>query len=158
MHKLIAISLALVGTAGSAVAAGDSTTQIAKTIEADVAQMIAGINAHDADKATQFDAPDIVSMEAGRAPSIGKEADREGLGMAFKYAPSWHVRLIDELVDVSAGGDMAIYRSTYYQDSTDNGAPMTQKVSFVAGFRKQADGTWKISWSVVAPQERPHKA
>ena len=157
MRSPVAVLLASLLVAGSVQAAAVSKTKIAETIKADVAQLIAGINAHDADKATQFDAPDIVSMEAGRPPSIGAAADKEGLGMAFKYAPSWQVRLIDETVDVADAGDMAIYRSTYFQDSADNGTPMTQKVNFVACFRKQSDGAWKITWSVVAAQERPHK-
>jgi ketosteroid isomerase-like protein len=157
MRPLIAASLGALFIAGPVFAASPSKADIAKTIEADVAQLIAGINAHDADKATQFDAPDIVSMEAGRPPSVGVAADKEGLGMAFKYTPSWQVRLIDETVDVADAGDMAVYRSTFFQDSADNGVPMTQKVNFVAGFKKQSDGSWKIAWSVVAAQERPHK-
>ena len=157
MRTPVAVFLASLLVAGSSQAASVSKARIAETIRADVAQLIAGINAHDADKATQFDAPDIVSMDAGRPPSVGAAADKEGLGMAFKYAPSWQVRLIDETVDVAEAGDMAIYRSTYFQDSTDNGTPMTQKVNFVACFKKQPDGAWKITWSVVAAQERPHK-
>jgi len=157
MRTLVALFLASLFVTGASQAAPVSKTRIAYTIKSDVAQLMAGINAHDADKATQFDAPDIVSMEAGRPPSIGVAADKEGLGMAFKYAPSWQVRLIDETVDVADAGDMAVYRSTCYQDSADNGTPMTQKVNFVAGFKKQPDGSWKIAWSVVAAQERPHK-
>jgi len=146
----------------AAVAAGPASAavlkaEIARTIRADVAEMIAGINAHDPVKATAFDAPDLVSMESGRPPSVGAAADKEGLTMAFKYAPSWHVGLIDETVDVADAGDMAVYRSTYNQDSTDNGVPMTQKVNFLAGFRKGSDGSWKVGWSVVCAMERPHK-
>jgi ketosteroid isomerase-like protein len=156
MRTLTAISLVSLLVVGPSLAATVSKARIAEAIKADVAQLIAGINAHDVDEATRFDAPDIVSMEAGRPPTIGVAADKAGLGMAFKYAPDWRVRLIDETVDVSDAGDMAVYRSTYHQDSVDHGAPMTQKVNFVAGFRKQADG-WKMVWSVVAAQERPHK-
>jgi ketosteroid isomerase-like protein len=157
MRLSTSVSLVALLIAGPSLAATASKARIAETIRADVAQLIAGINAHDADKATQFDAPDIVSMEAGRPPTVGAAADKEGLSMAFKYAPGWQVRLIDETVDVADAGDMAIYRSTYNQDSVDNGTPMTQKVNFIAGFRKQPDGSWKIRWSVVAAQERPHK-
>ena len=51
---------------------------IAKTIKADVAQVVAGINAHDPVKTTAYDAPDIVSMECGSPSTVGVEADREG--------------------------------------------------------------------------------
>jgi ketosteroid isomerase-like protein len=141
-----------------AMAVPDRTAQVADTIRRDVAQLIAGINAHDPARATSFDAPDIVSMESGRTPSIGAAADRQGLTMAFQYSPSWHVRLIDETVDVAASGDMAVYRGTYWQDSVAHNVPMTQKVNFIAGFREQPDGAWQITWSVVCNQERPHPA
>lgn len=155
-HSACALA-SLLWVAVAAAAPNADQASIAKTIRADVADLVAGINAHDADRATRYDAADIVSMEAGRPPSVGAAADKEGLSMAFKYAPSWHVRLIDETVDVAAAGDLAIYRSTYYQDSEDHGTPMTQKVNFVVGFRHQPDGSWKIGWSVVCAQERPHK-
>jgi ketosteroid isomerase-like protein len=129
---------------------------IADTIRRDVAEIVAGINAHDPARATSFDAPDIVSMESGRPPSIGAAADRQGLSLAFQHTPSWRVRLIDETVDVANSGDMAVYRGTYWQDSTDTGVPMTQKLNLVAGFRQQRDGSWQITWSVVCNQERPH--
>lgn len=128
----------------------------AETIKHQVAEIVAGINAHDVDRATQFDAPDIVSMESMRAPSVGLAAEREGLAMAFKYAPSWHLQLIDETVEVASAGDMAIYRSTYHENSIDHDVPMTHKVNFIAELRRQPDKPWQIIWSVVCAQQRSH--
>ncbi len=136
-------------------AVSDRTTA-ADTIKHEVAEIVAGINAHDVDRATQFDAPDIVSMESMRAPSIGAAADREGLSMAFEYAPSWRLQLIDENVEVARAGDIAIYRSTYNEDSVDHGVPMTHRVNFLAEFKRQPDNSWKIVWSVVCAQQRSH--
>lgn len=150
----IAAGLLAIAAPGAATPAANA--RIAATIRADVAQLVAGINAHDPARATMFDAPDIVSMEGGRPPSTGAAADREGLTMAFQHSPDWRVRLIDETVDVAAAGDMAVYRGTYWQDSSANGRPVTQRVNFVAGFHRDRDGSWKIAWSVVAAQERPH--
>ena len=134
------------------------TAAIATTIKAEMGETYAGINAHDVAQATKWEADDIVTMEAGRAPSKSLKEDREGMTMAFKYAPSWRVRMIDQTVDVASAGDMAIYRSTCWQDSdADDHTPMTEKVDFVAEFKKQQDGAWKMAWSVVTPQERPHK-
>ena len=62
---LIAASLIAVPTQACA---APSQAAIASTIKADVAEMVAGINAKDIDKATSFDAPDLVSMESGREP------------------------------------------------------------------------------------------
>ncbi len=130
---------------------------VASQIKSDVAQIVAGINGKDIDRATKFDAPDLISMESMRPPSYGAKADREGLSMVFKYAPAWHLRMIDEAVDVAKSGDMAMYRSTYDEDSARDGAPYTHKVNYIAGFRRDADGMWRVHWSVVCAQSASHK-
>lgn len=138
--------------------AAPSKADLASTIKADIAEIIAGINAHDPARATKFDAPDLVSMESGRPPSIGAAADKAGIAMAFKYAPDWRLGLIDETVDVSDAGDMAVYRSTYNEDSAgEDGTAMTHKVDYIAGFKRDADGAWRIHWSVVCAQSPSHK-
>lgn len=134
-----------------------SKALIASRIKAEVAEIVAGINAKDIDKATKFDAPDLVSMESMRAPSVGAKADRDGLSMAFKYAPSWHLSLVDETVDVAEAGDMAIYRSTYNEESSRDGVPYTHTGNYVAGFRRDGDGMWRVHWSVISWQSPSHK-
>ena len=161
MFKLVGVvavagGLASVSTVAST-AAQPSQAAIAAKIRADVADMIAGINTKDIDKATKLDAPDLVSMESGREPSVGAKADREGLSMTFKYNPSWHLTLIDETVDVARGGDMATYRGTYAEDSLHDGVPYTHKGNYIAGFRRDADGLWRVHWSVVAWQSPSKK-
>lgn len=130
---------------------------VADAVKACVAAEIAGINAHDPVKATQCEADDAVSMESGRPASVGRSNYIAGLKMAFQYEPAWRLRLVEETVDVPQSEDLAVYRSTYYQDSTISGAPATQKVNYIAFFRKQRDGSWKIAWSVVSNIEKPHK-
>ena len=129
----------------------------ASMIRADVAEIVAGINAKDIDKATRFDAPDLVSMESGREPSVGAKADHDGLSMTFKYAPNWHLSLVDDTVDVAKAGDMAIYRGTYDEDSLRDGVPFTHRGNSVAGFRRAPDGMWRIHWSVIAWQSPSKK-
>ena len=138
--------------------AASAQAAIVARIEADVAEMVAGINAKDIGKATKFDAPDLVSMESMREPSVGAAADREGLSMAFRYAPQWHLRLIDQAVEVARSGEMAVYRSTYHEDSQRNGVAYTHKVNFLVGFRRDADGTWRAHWSIVCAQSPSQKA
>jgi ketosteroid isomerase-like protein len=92
-----------------------------------------------------------------RPPSVGAKSEREGFAMVFKYSPSWRLSLIDETVDVAKSGDMAVYRSTYDEDSTRDGAPYTHKVNFIAGFRRDADGMWRVHWSVVCAQSPSQK-
>jgi ketosteroid isomerase-like protein len=130
---------------------------IASQIKADVADIVAGINAKDIDRATKFDAPDLISMESMREPSFGAKADHDGLSMAFKYSPSWHLTMIDESVDVAKAGDMAIYRGTYAEDSAREGVPFTHKGNYVAGFRRDPDGIWRIHWSIIAWQSPSKK-
>ena len=148
----IALSSAVHASPGSP--PGSAT---ASKIKADVAEIVAGINTEDIAKATKFDAPDLVSMESGREPSVGAKADHDGLSMAFKYAPNWHLSLIDETVDVAKAGDMAIYRGTYAEDSLRDGVPYTHKGNYVAGFRRDADGLWRVHWSVIAWQSPSKK-
>lgn len=127
-------------------------------IRADVAEIVAGINAHDPDRTTKFDAADVIGIEALNTPIMGVKADKDGFAAAFKESPSWRVGMIDETVDVADAGDMAVYRSTYHEDSTAaDGTPMTHKVSFLAGFKHDADGVWRLHWYVVCAQERSHK-
>ena len=143
--------------AQSSAASSEPQSAIASMIKADVAEIIAGINGKDIGKATRFDAPDLVSMESGREPSVGAQADRDGLSMAFKYVPSWHLSLLDETVDVARSADMAIYRGTYAEDSMRDGVPFTHKGNYVAGFRLDPDGMWRIHWSVIAWQSASKK-
>ena len=141
-----------------AISAAPSKADIAAMIKADVAEIVAGLNAHDPDRTTKFDAPDLMEMEAFNTPVMGAKADKAGFAAAFKKNPSWRVAMIDETVDVADAGDMAVYRSTYHEDSTAaDGTPMTHKVSFLAGFKHDADGAWRMHWYVVCPQERSHK-
>jgi ketosteroid isomerase-like protein len=158
LHRSIAIAVCLGAVAAPASAAPPaSRAAIAAAIKADVAEIIAGINAKDIDKATRFDAPDLISMESMREPSVGARADRDGLSMTFKYSPSWHLTRIDESVDVARAGDMAIYRGTYTEDSLRDGVPFTHKGNYVAGFRRDPDGEWRIHWSVIAWQSPSQK-
>lgn len=130
---------------------------VASQIKADVAEIITGINSKEIDKATKFDAADLISMESMREPSIGAKADRDGLSLTFKYAPSWHLTMIDEAVDVAKAGDMAVYRGTYAEDSTRDGVPYTHKGNYIAGFRRDPDGMWRIHWSMIAWQSPSKK-
>jgi ketosteroid isomerase-like protein len=140
--------------AGPGLASEQSVVDAVKTC---VAREVAGINVHNPEEATACEATDTISMESGRPASVGRDNYIAGLKMGFHYEPAWHLRLIEETVEVPHSEDVAVYRSTYFQDSTIAGAPATQKVNYIAFFRKQPDGAWKITWSVVSNIEKPHK-
>jgi ketosteroid isomerase-like protein len=150
------LAFAALGTASSTAAVSVDTAVIAETIKTDVAQLVAGINAHDAVKTTAYDAPNVISMECGNPSTIGVEADRQGFKMGFAHDPLWRVSLIDETVDVASSGDLALYRGTYNEDNSRAGVLMTHKTNFIAEFKRQSDGPWRIVWYSVSNMEQSH--
>ena len=147
---------AAAGTASPKASASVDTPSIAKTIKADVAQLVAGLNAHDVARTTAYDAPNVISMECGSPSTIGVEADREGFKTGFAHDPAWRVSLIDETVDVASSGDLAVYRGTYNEDNSRAGVLMTHKTNFIAEFKRQSDGSWRIVWYSVSNTEQSH--
>ena len=154
---LLVVAIAVAWMASSAAAAPVDTTAVAETIKRNVAQLVAGLNAHDADKTTAFDAEKIISMECGSPPSTGIEADREGFKMGFARDPDWKVSLIDETVDVANSGDLAVYRGIYNEDNGRTGVLTTHKTNFIAEFKRQSDGSFKMAWYIVANMEPSHR-
>lgn len=136
--------------------ASADTAAVAETIKKNVAQLVAGLNAHDAAKTVAYDAPDIVSIECGSPSAVGVDADRDGFKMGFDRDPLWRVSLIDETVDVASSGDLAVYRGTYNEDHGREGVLMTHKTNFDAEFKRQSDGSWKIIWYSVSNMEQAH--
>jgi hypothetical protein len=55
----------------SPASAAPSKAEVAATIKADVAEIVAGINAHDVDRTTKFDAPDVIGLESLNTPIVG---------------------------------------------------------------------------------------
>lgn len=155
IRTLLAVGLAL--ACGIPANAAADKARVAAEIKAAVAATVAGINAHDPARATAYDAADVISMEALRPDSHGLADDLAGFKMAFGYAPSWRLSLVEESVDVADSGEMALYRSTYNEDSLNNGVPMTHYTHFISEFRRGAKGGWKMVWYVVSPTERSHK-
>ena len=154
--SLLLLALVAGGTVSWTAAMSVDKAAIAQTIKTDVAQLVAGLNAHDAAKTTAYDAPDIISMECGSPPTVGVEADRDGFKAGFARDPFWRVSLIDETVDVASSGDMAVYRGTYNEDNGRAGVLMTHKTNFIAEFKRQSNGSWKIVWYSVTNMEQPH--
>jgi ketosteroid isomerase-like protein len=153
----IAGLLSLSVGSGQSLAAVQPTPAIAAKIEAEVAEMIAGINSKNADEATRYDAPNVVFMESFSPPAVGRDTDRAGFVDSFKRNQGWHITKVDETVDVAKSGDLAVYRGTYDEDGINNGVLMTHRVNYIAGFRHDPDGVWRVYWAVVNPQERSHK-
>ena len=133
---------------------GHHAADVAKTTtdaRTDIAAISAAYNAHDAIKAASYDAPDYVSMFHGFGTAIGPAADIESMKQQFAD-PATGFDLNIQSVDVSKAGDTAVVRSLYQFSFTD---PKTKKVAsekgnWVAGFKRQSDGSLKLAWSIGA--------
>lgn len=131
------------------------TGKIADAIKADVTQLVTELNAREVDKAVAHDTADMVGMFHGMPNVIGPAADKAMTEQMLKD-PAFHLAVSGETVDVSAAGDMAVYRATYAVTATD---PKSKKQAaengnWLVGY-KPVGGAWKIAWNVVsdtAPQ------
>ncbi len=127
------------------------TAKVADTVKADVRQMIADFNAHDAAKAVTHDAPDYVGMFHG-LPNVKGVAEDLELTKQQLADTSSKIDVADEVVDVAASGDMAVYRATYTYGFTDpkTKAATTETGNWVMGYKAQPDGALKLAWGVVS--------
>ncbi|MDQ2879538.1 MAG: nuclear transport factor 2 family protein [Pseudomonadota bacterium] len=125
--------------------------KVSASVKADVQQLIADFNAHDAAKAVSHDAPDYVGMFHGMPNVVGPDADRT-VTQQQMADPAAKVAVSDESVDVAKAGDMAVYRATYDYAYTDpkTKAPATERGNWLLGYKQQPDGGWKLAWGVVS--------
>jgi ketosteroid isomerase-like protein len=133
---------------------GEHRADVAKTTE-EAKAIIMGVatayNAHDATKAASYDAPDYISMFHGFQTAIGPAADMASMQQQFQD-PAAKFDLNISSVDVARSGEMAVVRSTYVFSSTD---PKTKAIvretgNWVAGLKRQDDGSLKLAWSIGA--------
>jgi ketosteroid isomerase-like protein len=159
MAVLMAAFVGACGKPESAKPAVD-TGKIADAVKADEAQLLADFNAHDAAKVASHDAPDVVQMAHGAPNTVGPAADLAANQQLFTGDPTQHFAIANETVDVSASGDMAIYRSTYVYNFVDpkTRKPVSENGNYVAGYKPQPDGSWKIAWSIIADTAAPPAA
>jgi uncharacterized protein (TIGR02246 family) len=128
------------------------TAKISDAIKADVAQRIAAVNAHDADKYASHYAADAIAMRSGRPNSVGVAAIEASFKQTLAETPDLKVTLSDQAVDVASSGDLAVFRSTSVATMTDakTHKTVTAARNSLAGYKPQADGSWKIEWSVLS--------
>lgn len=135
------------------------TAKAAEAVKADAHQLVADLNAHDADKAVAHDASDEVSIFHGAPNSVGLAADLATTRQLLAD-PLAKITVSDESVDVAASGDMAVYRASYLYDFTDpkTKKPGSEHGNWLVGYRAQSDGSWKIAWNVVSDTPAPAAA
>lgn len=159
ISRVTIAGLTMLSIAGCQEGGGQHAAEVAKTSDearTSIAGVSAAYNAHDATKAASYDAPDYVSMFHGFGTAVGPAADIESMKQQFAD-PATRFDLNIQSVDVSKAGDMAVVRSIYKFSFTD---PKTKKIAsetgnWVAGFKRQPDGSLKLAWSIGADTPPP---
>ena len=156
---MIAASLGACNKAEPAKPAVD-TAKIVDAVKADATQRYADVNAHDSAKVASHDAPDAVSMFHGRPNAVGPDAIAASFKASLANSPDLHVDASNQTVDVAASGDLAVFHATTVATFTDpkTKKPVTTTSNSLAGYKPQADGSWKIEWSVVSDVGPPPAA
>jgi len=136
------------------------TGKIADAVKADAAQRVADVNAHDPAKYASHFASDAIAMRSDRANAVGAAAIQADFAKTMAATPDLHVVLSDPTVEVAASGDLAVFRATSAANMTD---PITHKSvtvtrNTIAEYKPQADGSWKIVWSVLSDATPPDTA
>jgi ketosteroid isomerase-like protein len=160
MAVLAAASLGACNKPAASTAPAVDTGKIADAVKADADQGVADFNAHDADKSASHDAADYVFMFHGAPNTVGAATDLANTKKMFAADSTQHLTLANETVDVAASGDMAVFHSTYVFTGADpkTKQPMTDNGNFLAGYKPQPDGSWKMEWSVVSDTGPPPAA
>jgi uncharacterized protein (TIGR02246 family) len=134
------LSLALLAPA---VAQGDSPAQAA--IRAALTQWMADFNAGDADKVCALFAPDLIAQYRGQP-----ERDYQGLCDLLKRSLSDRSRTYTyslAIKEILVAGDLAVVRLTWTLrvKPKDGAGDTTSDEPGMDIFRRQGDGSWKIS-------------
>jgi ketosteroid isomerase-like protein len=126
--------------------------KIADAVKADMNQLVTDFNAHDAVKAVSHDGPDVVNMFHGQPNAVGPTADLTNTKQLFAASPDAKITVGDIAVDVPASGDMAVLHATYTYSFTDpkTKQPVTESGNWLAGYKPQPDGSWKLAWTLAA--------
>ena len=149
----------LAGCSKPATPTVDVTKETA-SINAEIAAVNAGAKARDATKVVAYDADDLVAYFPGFAP-VKSKADDLATNTEFFKDPAANFSLTVDQTVIGQAGDIAYQSGSYTQDGTN---PATHQVEHVTGnwvgaYRKDADGTWKITAlaQTPAPSQPPAK-
>ena len=131
--------------------AAPDTGKVAEDVTAAMTGAIAAINARDAEKAVAIDSTDYVGAFHGTENVKGKAGDL-ALTKVQLSDPALKLEVTSPEVNVSANGDMAIWRATYAYTFTDPKAkaPTTEHGNWVVVFRRQPDATMKATLGVMS--------
>jgi len=121
----------------------DASAEEAKIRDAEVTVM-KNWAAKDAEKILTFYADDATLMTPGMPAMKGKDAMRPVLKTLLSD-PNLKLDFSSQRIEVGRSGDVAFSQGTYQMTVTDpkTKKAVTDKGSYVTGYKKQADGSWK---------------
>jgi ketosteroid isomerase-like protein len=124
-------------------------------IDAEIAAINAAVKARDPAGAVAYDAADMISYGPG-AIIKGKDADLAANKAAFAD-PAYAFSIAADRTEIARSGELAFQTGSYQQSDTN---PATHKIErsfgeWVATYRKDADGTWKIAAVAASPGPTP---
>ncbi len=134
----------------------DDSAKVSAEVKATMASVISSFNAHDAQKAVSYDAPDYVGMFHGVDNVVGPAQDLALTKLQLSDAAA-KVTVSDEKIDVAAAGDMAVWSATYAYDFTDpkTKQPTTEHGNWLIVFKKQPSGAMNEAYGVVSDTPAP---
>lgn len=140
-----AVSLALGGCQKAGKAAGGDADSIKQAIKADEAKWNKDVKAKDTEGLAGHYADDAYFIPPGAAPADGSTDIRKFYANALTD-PAIDVQITGDKVDVASSGDMAYSRGHYTEKYTDKttGKVMSGSGNYLAVYKKQDDGSWKI--------------
>lgn len=137
-------------------AAPDTHDADVKALQQNEAQWNQDFVAKDATRLAAHYADDAVLMVPGMPAVTGKEAIQSAF-QQMAADPAFTLRFQASRIEVAKSGDVAFTRGTYTMTMTD---PQTkQKMddhgSYVTGYRKQVDGSWKAEADIATSEVPP---
>ncbi len=141
-----AVSLAFGGCAksgaGNGAASADSVKQ---AIKADEDKWNKDFKAKDTEALADHYADDAYFVAPNLAPADGTTAIRK-IYATGSTDPAFEVHFASDKIDVAGSGDMAYARGKFTEKYTDQKTSkvMTTSGSYLAVYKKQDDGSWKV--------------
>ena len=149
--SFVALILAMTGCQQApAPQAPDTRAADETAIRAAEAEMVKAVAAFDAAKAASFCTDDVVGLSAGAPVVQGKENKQKEFEAFLKGKPelSWSA----VKVEVARSGDLAYEWGRGKVSMKDKKGKVTETtVKYVSVWKKQADGSWKITVDTMIP-------
>jgi ketosteroid isomerase-like protein len=125
------------------------SASVADEVRKNALGVVAAYNASDAHGAAVYDAPDYVGVYHGSPNTIGPAADEAAM-KAQMASTNVQWQLGEAKVTVARSGDLGVFEAPYtFLITTPQGGSATEHGTWIAIFKRQADGSMKL-WRSIA--------